>query len=207
MLPADAIEHPKYKGYWYSCSYDKVYRKQDKVVYEKKFTVENSKYPYVQMYINKKRTYVRKEVFILDCLGLDTDRIGLPDSAVNHFLYSDYAYEPNSGDIYTKWNRGPIWKKLKTSKNINGYYTMSISHQNKKRTYSAHKFAAECMLGEPVPDKHQVDHRQQNKADNRWSELRVIPRLMNHYNHMVPAGYMVVEIEEWERLMSYENNI
>lgn len=46
-----------------------------------------------------------------------------------------------------------------------------------------HRYVAECVLGRRLRPDEQVDHRNEDKHDNRWSNLRVMTRADHASRH------------------------
>ena len=49
----------------------------------------------------------------------------------------------------------------------------------------------------PVPAGHHTHHINGNKADNRWSNLEVLPAADHVRNHVREVGYIVNQYGEW----------
>ena len=152
------------------------------------------------MCINSKQISIPKKIFVHGCLGNPINRIGLPETAIVHYKYTNYAYVPETGEVYSRYNGGYVWKPRKLQKDKNGYMKISLYDKNACWGFSVHVFAVQCMTKKPIPEGHEVDHIEGNRDDNRWHMLRTAPRRLNFWNKMLPAGYMVVEIEEWRKL-------
>lgn len=59
-----------------------------------------------------------------------------------------------------------------------GYLKVQISGGNRKRRVFVHKLVALAFLG-PIPDGHDVDHINRERADNRAVNLRYLPISVN----------------------------
>ena len=87
-------------------------------------------------------------------------------------------YDPLSGIFTNKVNRGKRAFKGEQTGHLNtdGYIVLGID--NKK--YKAHRLAYLYMTGE-FP-KHQIDHIDHNKSNNKWSNIRSVSIVDNSKN-------------------------
>lgn len=86
-------------------------------------------------------------------------------------------YDPETGVFTWLETAQKRWiGKEAGSINLSGYRQISI----KDSVYYAHRLAFCYMTGE-WPDK-QIDHINGNRSDNRWSNLREVPNLVNSQN-------------------------
>lgn len=81
-----------------------------------------------------------------------------------------YAYEPTIG-IFTRKSNGKIASNIH-----NGYIRIFINYNE----YRAHRLAYLYMTGK-MPQST-VDHINQDKADNRWDNLRIVDHQKNARN-------------------------
>lgn len=85
-------------------------------------------------------------------------------------------YDPQTGSIYSKRTG-----KTVGSLNWKGYQVVTAKTRHAGwKTYKAHRLAFVLMLGRWPRD--QVDHVNQDKADNRWSNLREATNAQNNGN-------------------------
>jgi len=79
---------------------------------------------------------------------------------------------------YTVTEDGRVWSKIKDRwltphDNIYGYVFYSISKGvDKTRTVFAHTLVALKYLGEPPTPRHEIDHKDDNKANNYYENLQ-----------------------------------
>lgn len=76
---------------------------------------------------------------------------------------------------------GRLLKPTMNSKqNKVGYFTVSLWHHNRGKTYYVHQLVAEAFLG-PCPPGMNVDHHNENREDNSAANLRYLPELINSF--------------------------
>lgn len=87
-------------------------------------------------------------------------------------------YNPDTGKFIRKVRRGRMGAPGSVAGTVNkkGYVVIEIDG----RPYTAHRLAWLFMTGE-MPEK-QIDHRDRNKANNAWSNLRSATNAQNHQN-------------------------
>lgn len=93
-------------------------------------------------------------------------------------IHSFFSYDPSSGTL--KWARGPGGKARKG--NVAGClkkdgYLAVVLHG---KQYPVHRLAYLCMTGVFPPEE--IDHKNLNKTDNRWINLRAATRSQNAKN-------------------------
>ena len=100
------------------------------------------------------------------------------------------SYDPETGDFSWLVNRLSFTGKAKQGTVAGtllpgecGGYIVIVAFQKR---YRAHRLAHLFMTGRPVPKGFEIDHINGNRADNRWSNLRVVTRRQNCMNHAVP---------------------
>lgn len=93
------------------------------------------------------------------------------------YLHSILDYNPDTG-IFTWKNR---YGRKSAGTLSHGYISISID----KKFYRANRLAWLYMMGE-WPDK-EVDHRDLNKSNNRWKNLRMATPSENHFNVGMPS--------------------
>lgn len=91
--------------------------------------------------------------------------------------FNHINYDPKSGKF--TFNKGARSGKECGSVNHKGYRMI----YSKGKTYPAHKVAF-VKMGLPMPKypDQEVDHRNGNRDDNRWSNLRLVDGLANRRN-------------------------
>jgi hypothetical protein len=97
-------------------------------------------------------------------------------STLNHRqLLVLFSYDPDTGlftRLVTTGSRSQAGE-IAGSKDSQGYWQISINH----RVHRAHRLAWLYMMGE-WPDA-EIDHRDLNRSNNRWSNLRPATRAQN----------------------------
>lgn len=108
------------------------------------------------------------------------------------YIQEALTYDPKSGELfwskdrpeahwkqrgyYLRYLREQAGKKVTSTINANGYKTLWL---NNTMQYE-HRIAFVLMTGQlPIGD---VDHRNQNKLDNSWDNLRDVPHAINGRN-------------------------
>ncbi len=99
------------------------------------------------------------------------------------YLKSILHYDPETGVFM--WIEAKKGRQLETpigSKNYKGYLLLYIND----RLHRCHRLAWLYMTGK-WPDNH-IDHINNIKNDNRWSNLREANNQLNHYNLLKPKN-------------------
>ena len=97
-----------------------------------------------------------------------------------------FSYDPESGNFFVVKNRKGSAKKIGSilgSKNTLGYVEADIDGKR----YALHRLAFLYMNG-TFPDGF-VDHKNRDKADNSWSNLRVVTHQQNMQNNIAPRKH------------------
>lgn len=112
------------------------------------------------------------------------------DSLTYSFVLEALSYDPSTGEFFwkerptfhfasaaamQKWNRKHAGKKAGRVSD-RGYVLVVLRYC----TYRAHRLAWLYMTGEWP--QYEIDHRDGNRANNRWSNLRDIPGAGNRQN-------------------------
>jgi len=95
--------------------------------------------------------------------------------------YEGYYQVSNLGRVKSlKRNRSPKEKILKSSKTKNGYLSNTLSKNNKQKSYFLHQLVAMAFLDhKPNRGKIVVDHIDNNKTNNKLSNIQVVSQRVN----------------------------
>lgn len=102
-------------------------------------------------------------------------------------LRSLLHYDPETGvfrwlprvDRSKSWNRKHVGKVAGwVTDGEDGYERIAVD----SRHYYAHRLAWFYMTGENLPSETEVDHKNRNRADNRWKNLRKATKSQNNHN-------------------------
>lgn len=94
-------------------------------------------------------------------------------------------YNPETGDFTWKVRR----KGVKVGKPAGSVHNAGYLHfMVDGKQYLNHRLAVLWMTGKFPEDGMDVDHINQNKKDNRWSNLRVVTRSINMQNKDQPQA-------------------
>jgi len=89
-------------------------------------------------------------------------------------LKQSLCYDPPTGEF--RWSEGVYKNKRAGTLSSLGYVKIVLGG----KAYQAHRLAVLYVTGKlPTQD---VDHINCNRADNRWENLRVVPRRINAHN-------------------------
>lgn len=104
-------------------------------------------------------------------------------------LESLLRYDPLSGDLYWRTREGAdagtksfnvrFAGKVAGSLVKTGYVTIVISIDGKHYQFRAHRIAWALVTGEWPRREDQIDHRNNRRSDNRWSNLRLAAHCQN----------------------------
>lgn len=81
---------------------------------------------------------------------------------------------------YEVFENGQIWsyksnKFLKPATTKDGYQQVALSdNEGKIKWYKVHRVVYESVTGEPIPEGMQVNHINENKTENRFSNLNLM---------------------------------
>ena len=98
-------------------------------------------------------------------------------------LKSRVLYEPDTGLLFSVATEKPIGRTDRQ-----GYVSIDIPSgvKGRRSTVLAHRIAYGLMTGSDVPKGMFVDHINQFKDDNRWSNLRLVSHRQNMINSVQP---------------------
>lgn len=85
-----------------------------------------------------------------------------------------------NGDIRCLKKYG--YRDVKTFVSKNGYVIATICLNKKSKTYYIHHLVAKCFLGEKPNEKLVIDHIDQNKQNNNYTNLRYLTQKDNLKN-------------------------
>lgn len=95
-----------------------------------------------------------------------------------------FEYDENSGNFYWKVKRRGVKQgQLAGSKHSEGYVVIGIN----KKIYFAHRLAWIYKYGD-IPEKHDIDHIDNNRSNNKISNLRPATRWQNLANSNHSSG-------------------
>lgn len=77
---------------------------------------------------------------------------------------------------------------LRLSTSSTGYLHLCLSARNRRIWKAVHRLVGETFLG-TIPPRHEINHRDGNKQNNRVSNLEIVTHEEN-YHHAVRAGLM-----------------
>ena len=86
---------------------------------------------------------------------------------------------------YEIFEDGRIWsyshnKWLKPTPNEKGYYRIHLTdNDGNKKYYSLHRVVYESVTGQPIPEDKEVNHIDENKNNNAFSNLNLMTRQEN----------------------------
>jgi hypothetical protein len=95
------------------------------------------------------------------------------------YLDSRYHYDPETGLLTHTRTEGGVVAGSRVGSNFKGGYLRTRVGGSK--TYPVHRLIWRMMTGED-PGEMEVDHRNENKADNRWCNLRLATGGQNRLN-------------------------
>jgi hypothetical protein len=84
----------------------------------------------------------------------------------------------NFGEVFEVSNLGNVRrtrpavgpKKSRVSRS--GYLRVNLQHEGREKTYAVHRLVAEAFIGPCPSSRHNVDHANRDKLDNRLENLR-----------------------------------
>jgi HNH endonuclease len=95
------------------------------------------------------------------------------------------AYHPETGTftfLVRRSSRALAGMHVAGSLNAIGYFQLLVDH----RKYAAHRLAWLWMTG--AGPKGEIDHRNGDRGDNRWANLRDVTRRQNNLNRQGDVG-------------------
>ncbi len=90
-----------------------------------------------------------------------------------------YSFDLNTNQVY-----GHYRKKYKKPTLNTGYYKITLSKNNKRKTIQLHRLIYEIYNG-VIPEKMQVDHIDNNPQNNNIENLRLANHSENQHNQKV----------------------
>lgn len=122
-------------------------------------------------------------------------------------LRSRYAYEPISGQLYS--NASGVLRPV-GRRDARGYTSVDVTVGESRRTILAHRIAFALMNGRDVPEGMSIDHKNREKSDNRWSNLRLATHQQNLTNVVQPRKNVLprgVYLNQKSRVNPYKTKI
>ena len=110
-------------------------------------------------------------------------------------LNNKYSYDPKTGVL-----TGKVQNKAIKAKNHKGYTVIRIA----RKEYMAHRVIWMLMTGED-PGRDLIDHINQDKSDNTWSNLRRVGHSDNQINNGAPCYHR--QGNRWVARVSYKNKL
>lgn len=89
-------------------------------------------------------------------------------------------YVNKIGEVWS--NRSGVFRKLKLSKNHDGYFYIRIRHKKKQINYRVHRLMALTFIFNDDSTKNEVDHLNRIRTDNRIENLRWVNSHENKIN-------------------------
>lgn len=118
------------------------------------------------------------------------------DAVTQERLRELFYYDPDSGDfIRTKGVKGNAKGKVAGDIKSNGYRYIGVDYKR----YLAHRLAFLYMLG--YMPKY-VDHKNRNRSDNSWENLRAVNKNQNAQNGRDTAAASGVRNVYWDKRKS-----
>ena len=104
-----------------------------------------------------------------------------------------YSLDLNNNEVYSHYRN----KYLKQQIDKDGYFTINISKNCKKKTFKLHRLIYQSHYG-TIPDKMQVDHIDNNRQNNNIENLRLVTNSQNKMNSKTPknniTGYKCITL-------------
>lgn len=123
------------------------------------------------------------------------------------YLNQCLSYDPQNGKLY--WKERPLfhfksehsWKiwTVRFAGKVAGYampdhhVQVRLNVCGKTRLFSAHRLAF-ALMGISIPHGFEVDHKDCNRANNIWTNLRLATRVQNAANQMVHVNRKHTEL-------------
>ena len=98
------------------------------------------------------------------------------------------------GEVYSlKKCKNPYWRKIKMTLNNDGYYEFQLSNNNKQKGYYYHRVVYKFHNRDwEITDSscdNQIDHIDNNRANNNIENLRIVNNSENQQNRKKAKGY------------------
>ena len=111
-----------------------------------------------------------------------------------HPTQTDYLFT-EEGDVYSRKFRK--LKKMKQSRDSNGYKNINLWNNGKGKTYNVHRLVAETYI--PNPDNlPEVNHKDEDKTNNNVANLEWSTHADN-VQHSLAKSYIVENVRTGER--------
>lgn len=104
---------------------------------------------------------------------------------VEETLKDRCCYDPLTGAIMWRSTLGRAWGGARAeSQTTNGYLVVRVTHEGKRYTFMAHRVA--WLLKNGKWPEGVVDHRDTNKTNNAWTNLRDCTQAQNLARRKLP---------------------
>jgi hypothetical protein len=119
----------------------------------------------------------------------------------------------DDGEIYSlKNSKNPYWRKIKPTSNKDGYYRLSLYHNNKQKSYLFHriiyKFHNRDWDITDTRKNNQIDHIDNCRNNNNIENLRLVNSSENSQNRSKTKGYCWNEKKgKWRARITINNKV
>ena len=123
--------------------------------------------------------------------------------------YSNYLIYPDGRVWSKKRPRGKCGKFLSSSDNGNGYLSISLSKNNKRKVFYIHRLIATHYI--PNPNNYPcIDHIDRNRQNNNIDNLRWVNYMMNCQNREMSkyntSGFKNISYVKKDKCWLYSRN-
>ena len=112
---------------------------------------------------------------------------------MEEFVLNNKRLKLVDGEMWSwKATKNPYWRKVKYSINADGYYYISLTHNNIRKNYMVHRIIYKFNNPEwdmTYTDDNQIDHFDNDNSNNNIENLRVVTNSENQQNTLSTKGY------------------